>query len=210
MSNIPDLTAGELIQILSATYRAIDLRAILLKDKEEWKVIFFVLRMTIQDKAKLEPLYENKRSLIKGLHSDVQFVYESRAASDIDSILYQIDKGRVLIDKYIAHLENPRPTSEEKMRTASSYATIEDSGFPHKVLLIPYTNTNINPLKHLENHGIAPTDLGLSWLQDINSCFDVGNLYDPYYLILVFPVYARILECYPNQLEKKLFKISNP
>ncbi|MGB6592672.1 MAG: hypothetical protein WBE68_14315, partial [Candidatus Nitrosopolaris sp.] len=102
MSNIPDLTAGELIQILSATYRAIDLRAILLKDKEEWKVIFFVLRMTIQDKAKLEPLYENKRSLIKGLHSDVQFVYESRAASDIDSILYQIDKGRVLIDKYIA------------------------------------------------------------------------------------------------------------
>ena len=60
MSNIPDLTIGELIPLLRDTYNAIDLRAILLENKKEWECIFFVIRMTIQDKAKLESLYKNE------------------------------------------------------------------------------------------------------------------------------------------------------
>ena len=37
MSNIPDLTIGELIPLLRDTYNAIDLRAILLENKKEWE-----------------------------------------------------------------------------------------------------------------------------------------------------------------------------
>ena len=93
MSNIPDLTIGELIPLLRDTYNAIDLRAILLENKKEWECIFFVIRMTIQDKAKLESLYKNKRSLIRGQKSEVQFVYESRDVSEIESILHKSIMG---------------------------------------------------------------------------------------------------------------------
>ena len=86
MSNIRDLCVGEIIQILQNTYRCIDLRAGLLKEKKEWECIFLILRTTVRDKGKIESLHENKRLLIRSEHPDVQFVYESRDITDITCI----------------------------------------------------------------------------------------------------------------------------
>lgn len=207
MSNIPDLTIGELIPLLRDTYNAIDLRAILLENKKEWECIFFVIRMTIQDKAKLESLYKNKRSLIRGQKSEVQFVYESRDVSEIESILQQINNGSISIGSYIARIENAS-TVKGKTKTLSGCSISEDSGFPHKVLLVPYSTPDINPRKHLENHGIQHSDLGLTWFEDMSSCFDMDNLNGPYHLILAFSIYAKILECSPNEVEGTLYSKS--
>jgi hypothetical protein len=204
MSNKEDLTIGELIHLLPDTYRAIDLRAILLKEKKEWECIYLILRMTILDQEKLELIHEDKRSLTKGQHPNGRLVYEHRASSHINSIIHQIDNAHIPIGTYTAKLESVHYTSKKKTKTENGYTISEDSAFPHKVLVVPFDYSNTNPLKRLENHGIKSTDLGLTWILDINSCFDVTNLYDPYYLIFVFPVYARILECYPNEVEKKL------
>jgi hypothetical protein len=38
----------------------------------------------------------------------------------------------------------------------------------------------------------------------MDSCFDAGNLYDPPHLRLVFPVYGKVLECLPNEVEGTL------
>ena len=200
MSNIQDLTVGELVHLLLDTYNAIDLRTILLENKKEWESIFFVLRMTIQDKEKLESLYKKSRSLISGERSDVQFVYESRDVFEIDSILSQISNGNVLVGTYNARIEKTKDIFKGKTKTLSGYSISEDSVFPHKALLVPYGASEINPLMRLENHGIQPPDLGLTYFPDMKSCFDVGNLYDPYHLILVFPVYAKVLECNPDEV----------
>lgn len=204
MSNIPDLTIGELIPLLRDTYNAIDLRAILLENKKGWECIFFVLRMTIQDKEKLESLYKKSRSLISGERPDVQFVYESRDVSKFESILEQINNGTILIGTYRARIKNASIV-KGITRTLSGYVISDDSGFPHKVLVVPYGVSDINPRKRLENHGIQPSDLGLTWFEDIDSFFDAGKLYDPYHLILVFPIYAKILECYANEVERALY-----
>lgn len=205
MSDIKDLTVNELIHILQGTYHAIDLRAMLLKERTGWNCIFFVLRMTIQDKVKLNSLYETKRSLMTDGHPDVQIVYESREPAKINAIIGQIKNGIIYLESYSKHgkLKRFRKIDREKTRTSNSYALSEDIGFPHKVLVVPY-DAITSPQTRLENHGVEASDLNLKWIGDLKSCFDVSNLYDPYYLILVFPVYARVLECRPNKLEKKL------
>ena len=203
MSNIQDLTVGELIPLLRDTYNAIDLRAILLENKKEWECIYFVLRMTIQDKEKLGSLYKRSRSLISGQRSDVQFVYQSRDVSEIESVLDQINNGNVLVGTYNARIEKTKNIFKEKTKTLSGYSISEDSSFPHKVLC--YGASDINPLMRLENHGIQPSDLGLTYFPDMKSCFDAGNLYNPYHLILVFPVYAKVLECNPDEVEGTLY-----
>jgi hypothetical protein len=203
MSDIHDLTVGELIRLLRDTYNAIDLRAILLENNKEWECIYFVLRMTIQDRAKLESLYEKKRSLISGQRSDVQIVYESGDVSDIELVLHQINNGNVSVETYNARIENTNDISKEKTKTLSGISD-SDHGFPHKVLLVPYDAPDINPRKYLESYGIQPSDLGLTWFEDMSSCFDRDNLHSPYHLILAFPIYAKILECSPNEVEGTL------
>lgn len=121
MSNIQDLTVGELIPLLRDTYDAIDLRAILLENKKEWECIFFLLRITIQDKEKLESLYEKSRSLISRQRSDVQFVYESRHVSEIDSLLRQINNGNVSVGTYNARIEKAKDIFKEKTKTLGGY-----------------------------------------------------------------------------------------
>jgi hypothetical protein len=88
-----------------------------------------VIRMTIEDKAKLESLYENKRSLTRGHKSEVQFVYESRDVSEIESILQQINNGSISIGSHIARIENAS-TVKDKTKTLSGCSISEDSGFP--------------------------------------------------------------------------------
>jgi hypothetical protein len=202
MSDIRDLTVKELIHILQGTHRAIDLRAMLLREGAEWNCIFFVLRMTIQDQSKLNSSHDNK--IPADLPTpDVQILYESRESADINTILAQIDNRRISIGGYTAKSKRVRIIEREKTKTITSYTMSEDVGFPHKVITVPY-DPMTTPLKRLESHGVKASDFNLRWLHDIKSCFDVGNLYDPYYLIFAFPVYVKVLECLPNKLDKKL------
>jgi hypothetical protein len=139
MSNIRDLCVGEIIQILQNTYRCIDLRAGLLKEKKEWECIFLILRTTVRNKGKIESLHENKRLLIRSEHPHVQFVYESRDITDINSILHQINDGHIEIGTYKAKIENAgnKEANKKKTQTANSYV-VRGRGNDTNFILTPY------------------------------------------------------------------------
>lgn len=191
MNNIEQLAFEYAFSLLKQTYRSVDLRALLLKEKTGWNCLLLVFRPNVLSKNQIHSIHERiKERVIQANSSDLRIVLQEHDISNAETIMSQIKKGQLEIDGITATINNSHRATFEKetIREESAYS---ENGFPALVLLCP-NDRGQSPIKVLSEHGIRAADVGFRNLSDVKIWFDV-NLTNTVGLIFILSVYSKVL-----------------
>jgi hypothetical protein len=194
VSRIHELSFEDAVASLRDTYKALDIRALLIKEATEWICIFLVITNTADNTNELISKYKNKNNRVKIPNLDnLKVILESRQIDQIDSLINDIKNGFFSFGQIKAKLVNNNCKDLEKgiVKVENTYS---NNGYSTVALLYP-NNKNKSPLEVLTDHRINAKNFGLSQLIDIRIWFDV-DLSNTIDFIWIFPIYSKITSKY--------------
>jgi hypothetical protein len=156
-----ELRLDKFIPIIIHTFKAIDLRSLLIRRDDEWICCLLVIRATIRNQQDVSQSHSQKLEFIPIRKTEnLDIVLEAHDIQEINSIIDQLDSGflelggkRCRIDCVV---ENIR---DREVKQVENYLVDPDKGYPSMGLL--FSTINTTPLNFLESHGISASELDL-------------------------------------------------
>jgi hypothetical protein len=193
-----ELSLKEVVHVLQNTYRGIDIRAAIgrQKGKDEWTCIFLKIRATIDTRSVIESIFEKKLAeLAIQQKENFRFLAEYRTITELESIINEMKTGKITINEVSSVITSQQAEhlSDLKIQKYPSYLTdteINSSGYNHWFVFGSNKNS-ISPYQTIVNLGLTEDDLGIKFSL-ICQWFDVsflnGNVNN---FVLLFPVYVK-------------------
>jgi hypothetical protein len=155
----------KVIPHLQNTFKSIDIRGVVGKQKVtgQWKCIFLKIRLTVDNKSKVQEMYRNKRKDL-AFHNNKKFrlIANCRDIQQLDPTIKEIEKGQITIQRSsskflsskLMHLsDQPVPTNDYNFSTAE-----EKSGYKHWFVITSYP-TGSSTQKIIEDLGLSTDDI---------------------------------------------------
>jgi hypothetical protein len=184
---------------VKASYNALDLRSLIIKEGQDWVCLFCIIRATINDHQFVKSMHDNKRSNIRFKEpANCKFIFESKKINDMDSIFTEMQDRHITIGGLECQLKNPfykSITHVSMKKQESSHAIYEnDKKFLHVCYQMIDEQTRKSALDILQDSGYKSNNFGFDKLRDISSLYDTDDICYPINFVLSFPIYCNIDE----------------
>jgi hypothetical protein len=189
---------NEIIPLLKGSYLGIDIRGVLAKSRSEdkWYYVFLKIRLTKDDPTILQEIHHKKEQLGRINHDDFKVVFDSRDIRQIDTFLYEIQKGPIILNEIVAWpigTESQNIFENLQSQRNGLYSTeYERDGFND---LMVFISKRENPEALVHQLGVSTECHNLKF-HEVSSWLDteLNALSHSNYIIIILPMYCKQVE----------------
>jgi hypothetical protein len=204
-------TLREAIPLLERTYKSMDIRALIAKERGQWLCIFLKIRLTDEDQTRVEDVHKKQINDLAVEKSDnCLLVAEWRNIIQFDSIIEEIRHGRITIQGISSQLRAHMLGNfqETEIQRYPAYSKPEEMlGYKHWFVFIP-NDGSVSTWKKVTDLELKREDLPIE-LELMGDWFDIPSSTwnsNINYIIMIMPIYIKRLSVPYNDLTKLSIK----
>jgi hypothetical protein len=197
-------TLSMVLNALRASYKSIDIRAVLGKSNKEdvWYCIFLNVLLTNKDTNEIKKK-QNERSICNIDGDRFKVVFDCREIDQIDFLLNEIKQGMIKVSGILVKpIGSGFETIHDNEIVRKEVRTAEDA-HEYSYKLVYHTSMPDNPITTIRNLGITEDEMGLK-LEEISYCLNIDSLNNANNIIIILPIYCKKLLLRPEDEGKYL------
>jgi hypothetical protein len=206
------LTKG--LPILDKMYKDIDLRAVLVKSRQdEWHSAFLKIYFTKDSKDNVQNAHRNKESF-KTITEDanLRLISECKDINEMHTILYEIEQGQIIINGIPIKLLSEESKNIYRYDLSSNenvidlYTTAEQTnGYSQKFICLA---TDKSPSEILNKYGVCLTKQNHDIFAFLHPYLDTTSINSSNNtIVIIFPMYCKSLPLSDDEKEKYYKKL---
>lgn len=187
---------NNLLTVLKGTYKSIDMRAVLAKNKsskndKKWYYILLKIRLTNQEMSDVQR--EHKKRMVHNKYKKYfRIMFDCKPIDQIEDVLKEIQKGSVNVNGVLSKpigYDYDSILSKEITNDSGFSNDEESNGFSNKIVCTPMHDF---PMTAIEKLGIKKDEIDIT-TTDLEYCLSMTSISNSNNIAVLLPVYCKRL-----------------